>query len=278
MPGKESFALKFLYGSVPGRFVLKIMTSRIVSQICGKILDSGASKCLIPGFVRKNGIRMEEYEKREYSCFNDFFYRQVRSEMRPISKNAGDLIAPCDGRLSAYHITGNTVIPVKQSRYTITELLGGDPAAKAYEDGICLVFRLCVDNYHRYCYLDDGVKGGNFFIPGELHTVRPIALEAVPVFTRNCREYTVMETLNFGRVTQVEVGAMLVGKIVNYMGAGSFHRGEEKGRFEYGGSTVVVLLEKDRVRLLHKLFTNTERGIETRVKMGQKIGQKILRK
>lgn len=275
MPKKESLGLRFLYGTVPGRFVLKMMVGRGVSQICGRFLDSPASKCLIDGFIRKNGINMDEYEKQEYSCFNEFFYRQIRKDMRPVAQEAGDFIAPCDGLLSAYRITGETVIPVKQSRYRISDLLGGDPAAKAYEDGICLVFRLCVDNYHRYCYLDDGVKGGNFFIPGELHTVRPVALEALPVFVRNCREYTIMDTKNFGRVAQIEVGAMLVGKIVNNMGAGTFRRGEEKGRFEYGGSTVVVLVEKDRVRFPKKLFSNTEKGIETRVKLGQTIGKKL---
>ncbi len=275
MPGKESFGLRLLYNTIPGRFVLRIMTRRGISALCGRFLDSPVSKCLIPGFIRKNGICMDEYEECEYSCFNEFFYRQIKKDARPVSDEAGDLIAPCDGLLSAYHITGDTVIPVKQSMYTIPELLGGDPAADAYTDGICLVFRLCVDNYHRYCYLDDGTKGENIFIPGELHTVRPVALAALPVFVRNCREYTVMETANFGRVTQIEVGAMLVGKIVNHMGAGSFHRGEEKGRFEYGGSTIVLLLEKDRVKLPKRLFDNTRRGIETKVKMGRTIGKRI---
>ena len=275
MPAKESGGLRILYNTVPGRLVLKIMASRPVSSLCGRFLDMPVSKCLIPGFIRKNGICMDEYAEQDYSCFNEFFYRQIREGARPVSGDPSDLIAPCDGLLSAYHVTGDTVIPVKQSMYTIPELLGGDPAADAYTDGICLVFRLCVDNYHRYCYLDDGIKGGNFFIPGELHTVRPIALAALPVFVRNCREYTVMETRNFGTVTQIEVGAMLVGKIVNHMGAGTFRRGEEKGRFEYGGSTIIVLLEKDRAKLPERLFDNTRKGIETKVKMGRTIGKRV---
>ena len=276
MAKKESFALKFLYNTVPGRCILKIMASRGVSVLCGKFMDSPLSCCLIPGFIAKNKIDMGDYVWQEYHSFNEFFCRRIIKEKRPVSADPKDFTAPCDGLLSAYRISDETVIPVKQSSYTIPELLGGDPAAYAYKDGICLVFRLCVDNYHRYSYLDDGVKGGNFFIPGELHTVRPIALAALPVFIRNCREYTVMETAHFGKVTQVEVGAMLVGRIVNNMGAGSFKKGEEKGRFEYGGSTVVVLLEKDRVRLPEKLFANTQKGIETRVKMGQKIGRSIV--
>ena len=73
-------------------------------------------------------------------------------------------------------------------------------------------------------------ENGKRFIPGELHTVRPIALAALPVFTRNCREYMLIATQNFGTVAQIEVGAMLVGKIENYKGTGmGVRRGEEAG-------------------------------------------------
>ena len=110
------------------------------------------------------------------------------------------------------------------------------------------------------------------FIPGKLHTVRPIALEAVPVFKRNCREYTVMHTENFGDVTQMEVGAMLVGKIKNHHSKGPIVRGGEKGMFLYGGSTIIVFLEKDRVNLDPIYFEATEKGEETDVLMGQRLG------
>ena len=184
------------------------------------------------------------------------------------------LIAPCDGLLSAYHVSGDTVIPVKQSSYTVSSLLGGDALSQRYQNGICLVFRLCVNHYHRYCYVDSGVKGGNVFLPGKLHTVRPIALEKFPVFTQNCREYTVIKTENFGDIIQMEVGALLVGKIRNWHGAGNVRRGEEKGMFLYGGSTVILLLEEGRACLPEELYQATGNRIETPVKMGQRIGGK----
>jgi phosphatidylserine decarboxylase len=129
-----------------------------------------------------------------------------------------------------------------------------------------------VNHYHRYCYIDDGKKGENVFIPGKLHTVRPIALRSVPVFTENCREYTLMDTENFGTVAQIEVGAMLVGKIANLHGSGHMTRGEEKGRFLYGGSTIVVLLQKDAVKLRDDLWEMTAKEEEVPVKMGECIG------
>ena len=268
-------ALRFLYGTAPGRAALKLLAARPVSQAAGRFLDSPLSRPLIRPFIRKNGIRMADYVPMRYESFNAFFCRPIRKELRPMPEDAAVFGAPCDGLLSVYRITDGLVLPVKQSRYTIAELFGNAPAAERFRDGSCLVFRLCVNHYHRYCYVDDGVKGANVFLPGELHTVRPIALAALPVFTRNCREYTLMETEHFGTLAQIEVGAMLVGKIENYKGAGSFRRGEEKGKFLYGGSTVILLVEKDAARIDEAFFTAAAQGCETPVRMGQPLGRAL---
>ena len=270
----ESAALRFLYGNAMGRLVLKLLCTRCLSRLCGLFLDSGVSKPLIRPFVRRHGIDLSEYVREDFKSFNDFFSRKIKEDRRPVASDPSALIAPCDGLLSVYRISGDTVIPVKQSRYTISSLLGGDSASKHYQNGICLVFRLCVDHYHRYCYIDDGVKGKNVFIPGKLHTVRPVALEKFPVFIQNCREYTAIKTKNFGEIIHMEIGAMLVGKIKNYHGTGSVWRGEEKGMFLYGGSTVIILLEDGRARLTEELYQATEKQIEIPVKMGQRIGGK----
>ena len=181
------------------------------------------------------------------------------------------LSAPCDGRLSAYHLEETGVFDIKGSRYDVRALLGGDPRAALFSGGDCLVFRLCVDDYHRYHYIDDGEKGENVFIPGRLHTVRPIALEHTNVFIQNCREYTLMQTRHFGTVAQIEVGALLVGRVCNHDGAGAFTRGAEKGCFYYGGSTVVLLLQKGRATVDERFFAATRRGEETRVLLGQRL-------
>ncbi|MBR4439305.1 MAG: phosphatidylserine decarboxylase, partial [Clostridia bacterium] len=164
---------------------------------------------------------------------------------------------------------------VKQSSYTVASLLRNEELAKRYSDGICLVFRLCVDNYHRYCYFDSGSKNKNVFIPGFLHTVRPTALKSIPVFVENCREYTVLHTDNFGDAVQIEVGAMLVGKIDNYHEEHEFKRGEEKGRFLYGGSTVIVLLEKGVADVDSRFDLGS--GKEFPVVLGERIGTAIPR-
>lgn len=273
---REDTTLKFLYHTAFGRILLNIISSRRVSCLCGAFLDSRFSKPLIKPFIRKNKINITEYYSNDFKCFNDCFSRKIKNGLRPIDNSPKSLISPCDGLLSAWKITDKTVLPIKQSHYTINTLLKNNNLSKRYTDGICLVFRLCVDHYHRYCYIDNGTKGKNIFIPGRLHTVRPVALEALPVFIQNCREYTVMKTENFGIVTQVEVGAMLVGKIKNHHNKSAFFKGQEKGMFLYGGSTIILLFEKNKVKIPSKYFTMTRQGKELPVKMGEKLGEAVI--
>ncbi len=266
--------LNFLYRTVPGRCILKLLTLPTLSRWMGRFMDSAASRRIVPAFIRKNNIDMGEYLPEEYRCFNDFFCRRIRPERRPISPSADELIAPCDGLLRVYPIREGLVVPVKESRYSIADLLRDPNLSQKYDGGVCLVFRLCVHHYHRYCYPDSGSKGRNFFIPGVLHTVRPVALREIPVFTENSREYTVIHTSHFGDILQMEVGAMLVGKIENYHQEASVNRGREKGRFLYGGSTIILLLEQNSVEILPELQQPSAEGRETEVKMGQPIGFK----
>ncbi len=268
-------ALGFLYETASGRILLKVLASRSLSKFFGALLSSPVSKPLNKGFVKNNDIKLEDFNYQEWRCFNDCFARKIKPELRPFPKDPEILPSPCDGLVSAYKIEKSSVFPIKQSEYTIPSLLENEELAKKYEDGICLVIRLCVHNYHRYSYLDNGCKGENIFLEGKLHTVRPIALENRPVFIENCREYTILSTENFGEVAQIEVGAMLVGKIQNHHSSHTFKRGEEKGTFLYGGSTIVLLFEKDKVEIKEEFFQNTAQGIETPIKMGEALGKSL---
>ena len=268
-------SLTFLYKTIPGRFFLKLLTTRAVSKACGAFLDSRCSAFLIKSFVQKNNINLDDYQTDGIKTFNEFFRRKIKDGRRPFDMESTHLCTPCDGLLSVWNIDDDTVIPVKQSHYSVSSLLKNDELAAEYKGGLCLVFRLCVDNYHRYSYADSGKKGPNIFIPGVLHTVRPIALEAVPVFTENCREYTVIESPVFGKLVQMEVGAMLVGRIVNLEGEAVAERGKEKGFFEYGGSTIILLVKKDTVKIKDEIIKNSLTGIETPVKMGEQVGTKL---
>ena len=269
---KESLSLRFLYRTAVGRLLLKPLIARPLSKLAGKFMSSSLSRPLIRRFVKKNGINLADFHSDSFSSFNDCFTRKIKDGLRPLDPDPNALIAPCDALLSAYRIDPDTRLQIKGSVYSVESLLQDPLLAQRFQGGTCLVFRLCVTHYHRYVYPDSGTKEENVFIKGRLHTVRPIALETYPVFRQNCREYTVLHTDHFGDAVQMEVGAMLVGKIKNHMGKGSFARGEEKGLFLYGGSTIVMLLEKDRALLVNRFFEATARDEEIDVKMGERIG------
>ena len=269
---KQTRLLKKLYETQDGRMLLKVLTMPIISVMAGDLMNSVFSKPLIKPFIRKNNIDTSQYQMRNFRSYNQFFTRKIKPDKRPIDRDPMHLISPCDSKLTVYELNQNSMFHIKGSLYRVSDLLKNDFLARRFVGGYCLIFRLEVDDYHRYCYIDDGTKTGNTFIKGELHTVNPIALGRYNIYKRNSREYTVLHTRHFGDVVQVEVGAMLVGKIRNHHKEHKFLRGEEKGMFEFGGSTIVMLFERDSIVPDSDILKNSAEGFETIVKYGEKIG------
>ena len=264
--------LAALYGCAAGRLLLKPLTAPGLSRLAGRFLSTKASKLFIKPFIKSNRIDMIQFEPVEYGSYNDFFSRRIREGARTVDMDPRHLISPADSKLTALTITENGRFTLKHTEYTVGSLLKNPALAAEYADGWALIFRLTVDDYHRYCYAFDAEKGENVVIPGRLHTVNPIANDFFPIYKENAREYTILHAREFGDVIAMEVGALLVGKIVNHHGAASVRRGQEKGYFQFGGSTVVLLLKKDTAILDEDILENSRNGIETVVKFGEKIG------
>lgn len=262
---------EFLYRTVLGRLILKGLVCPKISRLAGRFLDSPLSVKLIPPFIRQNEIDMSEYEPCIYKSYNEFFTRKIRKEQRPIEKAKNCLISPCDGSALVLPLGENSVFQIKKSRYNIRRLLHSKKLAEHYKGGSAVILRLSVTDYHRYCYVDDGIITDYRTIPGILHTVQPIANEYYPVYHENTREYCILHSENFGDIVVMEVGALFVGRIVNDKDRGIVRRGEEKGRFEFGGSTIVLLLEQSAVQWQPQLLENSATGKETPVKMGEVI-------
>jgi phosphatidylserine decarboxylase len=271
---EDKASIKFLYNTVFGRTLLKLLTKPTVSKIVGVILRCPASRVFIKRFIAQNGIKMDDYHSVKYNSFDDFFAREIKEGCRPFPAESSVLASPCDGKLTAYAITSDTVFRIKHSLYSIKTLLQDNALAYEYSDGTCLVFRLSPDDYHRYCFVDDAEIIKRKKINGVLHTVRPIAYQNHTVFCQNSREYTVMQTNNFGKIVQMEVGALFVGKISNHKKIGNILRGEEKGMFRFGGSTIILLFTKDAVRIDSVIEKNTELNRETIMRMGEKVGER----
>ena len=227
-------------------------------------------------FVEKNQIDLSQYEKQEFASYNEFFTRKIKAEERPVEMDEEVLISPCDGKVSVYPICEKGKFEIKHTAYTAEQLLQDEHLAKHYYGGWIYILRLTVDDYHRYCYVADGIKSSQKKIKGILHTVNPVANDACPIYKMNAREYCLLKTETLGTVLMMEVGALMVGKIKNHEQRNCrVCRGTEKGMFEFGGSTVILMTEPGKVQPDEDLIRNTEAGHETLVKLGEQVGRKI---
>ena len=264
--------LSFLYTNIFGRMLLKPLIQPQVSKLAGRYLSSAHSKWLISKFIERNEINMDIYEECDYSSFNDFFTRKIKPDCRPVPEDLDVLISPCDCLATVYPIQENTTFSIKNTEYTLRSLLRSPRLAKRFRGGYAYVLRLTVEDYHRYLYSVSGKQSKNYHIDGTFHTLKPIANDYLPIYKENTREYTVIHSKEFGDVLQMEVGALLVGKISNHKQSTVVTRGEEKGFFEYGGSTIVVLTQKGRVTPRSDLLTNSKNGYETKVLQAHPLG------
>ena len=119
-------------------------------------MDSGYSRPLIPWFIRKHRIAMYQYEQKKYESFNAFFKRKALPGARKVVRDPTRLISPCDGRLSVYKIEDTSRFQIKHTSYSVESLVKNPALAKRYESRICVDLSTCVEDYHRYIYVDDG--------------------------------------------------------------------------------------------------------------------------
>lgn len=267
---KSVIGTPFLYKNPLGGIVLKVAKQRFVSRAAGWYLNKKRTTKYIKGFVKDNNIDMEEYPSVDYKCFNEFFSRKIKDGRRPFSSNPKDFCSPCDCRLQIFNINDKQEFIIKKHKYTLESLLRDKKLASEYKNGYLMVFRLFVDDYHRYCFNDNGKVIMTKTINGKYHNVGPIAFEKYKIYPESQREYSVLKTENFGEIIQMEVGAMLVGKIVNH-DIKKFKRGEEKGYFLYGGSTIIIIVKENALVIDQDILDNSKVPMETKVRQGEKI-------
>jgi phosphatidylserine decarboxylase len=276
VPGRQ--LLRLCYGHPWGRRLSDWVVSRpIFSRIYGWPLHQPWSRRQIQAFVRQYQIDMSEVEvpRGGFQSFNDFFIRRLKPAARPLAPDPTSLISPADSRLKVLQLNQETILRVKGVTLTLGQLLGRTGLAQVFSGGLCLQFRLAPCDYHRFGYIEGGVQGPIHSVKGRLYSVNPIALRQLPaVWGRNYRQWCLIETHSMGTVLQIEVGATVVGSIVQQQPAGGpCARGAEKGYFAMGGSTVLVVLPPDRVAIDEDILSYSRQGIETLVRYGEKIGR-----
>ena len=180
--------LSFLYNTKLGRIILKpLVANKLLSTIVGHILDSKLSCLIIKPFIRKNKIKIDDFERKKYYSFNDFFIRKIKPEKRNIIKDKNAFISPCDSKLTVYNINDETMFKIKNTIYSVSSLIMDNALANEYINGYALVYRLSPEDYHRYCFIDDGEVTKNYKISGKFNTVNPIVYDKFEVFKENTR-------------------------------------------------------------------------------------------
>ena len=269
--------LHFLYDNTFGKTaILPIAKRKFISAIYGKRMDSPSSVNRIQTFVSQLGIDMTESKKSvaEFKSFNDFFYRELLPEARPIQEG---FISPGDGRLLAFErVSDVNTFFVKGRQFTLAEFLGDEALAAAYQDATLLILRLAPNDYHRFHLPWDGVPSDIRKINGSYYSVSPYALAGnfTRVFCENKREFCLLKTKEKGNVLLAPIGATMVGGIVEtYQPEQRVDKGAEMGYFKFGGSTVLILVDSDKIKIDPDILHNTRSKLETYVKMGERIGQ-----
>ena len=260
--------LRVLYETVPGRVLLKAAIHPAASRLYALYQHAPLSRKKIEGFAEQNGIDLSGWNVDSFDSFNDFF---TRRRVNHTYAAVDELVAVADSRLTAYPVSEDLRLRIKRSEYTLREIVGEDMPLAPFSGGTCLVFRLAVQDYHRYVFPDCGETVKTVSIPGVLHTVRAIS-ESEKVYARNHRVCTLLETEHFGPMLQVEVGAVMVGKIHNHP-IRQFSRLQEKGYFEFGGSTILLLVPQS-IAIDADILEKTREGVETKVTLGEKIGKR----
>jgi phosphatidylserine decarboxylase len=274
--------LDALYTTKVGNLGLRILVKRkIYSAVTGFFCDTRISRRSIKKFARNFSIDINECENNfeDFKSFNDFFARKLKPSVRSFNQAEDKLLSPGDGRIQAWNnIDCKNIIQIKGMSYSLSELLQNEDLAGEYQEGTYLILRLCPVDYHRFHFFDSGTCSIPKKVKGDYYSVNPVALKKIPeLFCRNKREYSIYRTDNFGEVLYVEVGATSVGSIIQTFKPDSkIERGQEKGYFKFGGSTVLLFFKKNMVIIDKDIIEQTNAGFETKVTAGEAIGSKSI--
>ncbi|MCO5143199.1 MAG: phosphatidylserine decarboxylase [Oligoflexia bacterium] len=269
--------LKLAYSnSISTTLTDRFLSRKWISEAYGKIQNTKVSAKKVPTFIEKFKINMDEFEDGPFRSFNDFFIRKFKDKKRIFPKTLTEMGAFAEARYFGCEEVKGESFSIKNIRIDPLTLLGNNKFASRFLGGPCLIARLCPTDYHRFHFPDSGKFSDFYTCKGKLHSVNPYALEKKSeIFLENERTISLLDTDNFGLLAYIEVGALCVGKIVQSAPIqNSFKRGQEKGYFLFGGSTVVLLGEPKSWQPSSDILENTKRGIETFVELGSSVANK----
>jgi phosphatidylserine decarboxylase len=273
-------SIHFLNHNFLGRIILEnFFKKRFLSKLVGWFANTRYSAGYVVPFCIDIGIDLEESQKKpgEFTSFNDFFSRKLKDGVRPIDSDEKSIVMPADGRVSVIQkLDEDRVFQVKGVDFKLADFVG-EQLSKEYHNGSLVIVRLCPADYHRYHFPFDCTPGEPRTITGDFYSVNPMAIQYKPdLFVKNERQITVLERGQKDDVLFVEVGATIVGKIIQtFTPKKEVKKGDEKGYFLFGGSTCVLIFKENNIQFAEDLVKNSENGMETRCLMGSLLGYSL---
>lgn len=261
-----------------GRIAMHAVAKRVwFSRWYGWRMSRTASASLVKPFIERYHIDEEEHVKAadEFTSFNDFFYRKLKTSARPVDTDVDSVVFPADGRhLGFANASDLEGVFMKGQRFDLPNLLGCKKLAEQFAEGAVVFSRLCPVDYHRFHFPVSGVPNESRLINGFLYSVNPLALrDRLAILCENKRFVTEVQTERSGRMLVMEIGATNVGSVnLSYVPTRSILKGEEKGYFAFGGSAVLTLFEPGKVQLAEDLLENSAQHRELYAKVGDRMG------
>lgn len=271
--------LRWAYGNPLGRLTVAVAVKRLwFSKWYGWRMDNWESRQKIEPFIESYGVDVSEFAEPliSYKNFNQFFYRKLKPQARPIDMDEGVAVFPADGRhLAIENIDTADQFYIKGQSFDLAKFLGDDALAQEFAGGTVLISRLCPVDYHRYHFPVSGEARDLQMLKGTLRSVSPLALRRqLSILWENRRARTLVESPEFGKVVVMEVGATCVGGMHSTFQKGRVEKGDDKGYFSFGGSCVTTVFQKGAIRLDGDLLEQAAQGREVYAKMGERCGIK----
>jgi len=250
--------------SASGYFITKSFV-----DINGKKMDSPDSKELVKKWEEEIGEGMNDYiiPQGGYENFNQFFARELKPGLRPVSSPDDNSIvaSPADAIVNMIddNLTLESKLDCKTQKLTINELLDNSKFAESFIGGTAISCILMPTVYHRYhAPVSGSIVESREDVAGQYFGIDdfPKLLNGgnvgygydYSVFEHFRRGYLVIETKDYGNVAMIPVGLNTIASVIfddkyKNIDASSpvpVTKGDEIGYFQYGGSLNILLFEK----------------------------------
>lgn len=269
--------LRWAYGNPFGRLTVELAVKRAwFSRWYGWRMDLPSSRSRILPFLEAYGLDPADFAEPvdAFANFNEFFYRKLKPEARPIDQDPRSAVLPADGRhLAVPDVDAADIFYIKGQRFELKAFLADNALAEQFSGGAMLISRLCPVDYHRYHFPVAGEAGAPSLIKGHLRSVSPLALRRkLAILWENTRVRTIIESPVFGKVIVMDIGATCVGSVHATYTPGAVAKGDEKGYFSFGGSCLATLFLPGTIRFDDDLLRHSAQATEVYAKIGERCG------